>query len=311
MNLLHLEQAFKDFIRQLYSFFKENSKKWQLIINILAELDCLCSLSKVSFDRDIDFSMSRPKFIFSEIPYLNAKEIVHPCLVKNGIKFNPLSINFNTKKLNNPETILLTGPNMGGKSTTLRTLGIMAILAHIGCYVPAKSCELTLIDNIYTRMGSQETLCEGKSSFYIELEETLNILCHAKMKSLILFDELGKGTSTFDGVAIAYSVIKHIIEEIKCRTIFTTHYHLLTKEFELDQRLVLYHMAFHHDSNTNNIFFEYQLKEGASNKSHGISLAKCVFEMAGLTDKIIEKAIEICEEFEKCDEKFKKILKLF
>jgi len=305
-----IQKTLLNFVKEIYKIFQENSNIWQRMIDILSELDCLCSFSKVSFDAWTSYSMSRPNFINSPVPHLNVKDMVHPCLVKNGVSFTPISIDFNTKKLDNPETILLTGPNMGGKSTTLRTLGVVAIMAHIGCYVPAQSCNLSLIDQIFTRMGSLETLCEGKSSFYIELEETLNILRNASNRSLALVDELGKGTSTFDGVAIAYAVLKNMVEEIACRGVFTTHYHLLTKEFEMDKRLDLYHTAFRIDPETGNVEFEYKLKEGACDKSHGILLAKSVFEKSGLPGTIVEQAELISADFEHCDERFTKVLNI-
>ena len=310
-NLKKLAQkALLAFVKDLYKIFREYASTWQRAIDVLAELDCLCSLSKLCYEAGRKHPMTRPNFISSSTPCLNVQEMVHPCLVKNGVNFVPISIDFNIKKFSHPEIILLTGPNMGGKSTTLRTLGIITILAHMGCYVPALSCELSLIDSIFTRMGSRETLCEGKSSFYIELEETLNILKNSTENSLVLVDELGKGTSTFDGVAIAYAVLKNIIEEKACRGIFTTHYHLLTKEFENDRRLNLYHMAYSIDHASGNIQFEYKLKKGACDKSHGILLAKTIFEKTGVSETIIEQADAMSTEFENCDEKFKKVLKL-
>lgn len=299
------------FLKQIYSYFMENSFLWQQLIHTLAELDCLCSLSKISFDPDFTYPMTKPKFRISETPFLKIDQGIHPCLLKFGVKFQPITVNFNSKLLSSPEMILLTGPNMGGKSTTLRTIGVIAILAHLGCYVPAQECELTLVENIFTRMGSEEILYEKKSSFFIELEETKNILLNANEKSLILIDELGKGTSTYDGVAIAYSVLKYIVEEIKCRGIFTTHYHSLSKEFSLYERLNLFHMGFYIEAETNHVIFEYQIKEGDADRSHGILLAKRIFERAGIGQEIIQKAIKVCDDFEHCNEKFDSILNSF
>lgn len=299
------------FLKKIYSYFMENSFLWQQIIQILSELDCLCSLSKLSFDQAFNYPMSKPLFINSTVPYLKIQNLVHPCLINIGVKFNPISINFNSKNLDSPEIILLTGPNMGGKSTTLRTIGVVAVLAHIGCYVPASFCELSPIEHVYTRMGGDHNLYEGKSSFFIELEETKNIISNSNEKSLILIDELGKGTSTYDGVAIAHSVLKYIMEEIRCRAIFTTHYHSLPKEFSLHKQMNIFHMSFHVEQDSNHVIFEYQIKEGEADRSYGILLAKRIFERAAVGQEIINSALEICSEFENCDEKIEEIFKIF
>ena len=115
---------------------------------------------------------------------------------------------------------------MGGKSTILRMLCINIILAQLGCYVPARTCKLSITDRIFTRIGASDKLLEGKSTFYIEMEETLNIVKTGTRHSIAILDELGRGTSTFDGVALAYSVLKYIVEEVRCRTLFSTHYHV-------------------------------------------------------------------------------------
>ncbi len=151
-----------NFLKDLYQTFKENFLIWGRIIAILAELDCLCSLSKVSFDFENPlFPLTKPIFHqkdYKEAPVLKVKDLFHPCLVKKGVIFRPLSIDFNRKGLNQPETILLTGPNMGGKSTLLRSLGVMSIMAHLGCYVPAKRAELTLIKGIFTKNKNHKTI---------------------------------------------------------------------------------------------------------------------------------------------------------
>lgn len=131
----------------------------------------------------------------------------------------------------NKKIMLLTGPNMGGKSTLLRTTCLMVILAQTGFYVPAASYKCEIIDRIFTRIGASDKLEEGKSTFFIEMEETKSILTYGTSKSLAIIDELGRGTSTFDGMAIAYSVLVDLIERIQCRCIFATHYHTLACQF--------------------------------------------------------------------------------
>ena len=122
---------------------------------------------------------------------------------------------------------------MGGKSTILRMACIISMIAQIGCYVPAKICRMTIVDRIFTRIGASDKLMEGKSTFFIEMEETFNAVMHSSPNSLVIMDELGRGTSTFDGVAIAYSILKYLVEQKRCRSLFATHYHVLLDEFRL------------------------------------------------------------------------------
>jgi DNA mismatch repair protein MSH6 len=151
----------------------------------------------------------------------------HPCLTQLGINYVP-----NTVKIGgeNPGFLLVTGPNMGGKSTTLRMVCILIVLAQVGCFVPCESMEFTPVDRIFTRIGAQDLLMEGKSTFYLELEEILNPLNLATKSSLCIVDELGRGTSTYDGVAIAHAVMKYLATGIRCCTLFSTHFRILVEE---------------------------------------------------------------------------------
>lgn len=155
----------------------------------------------------------------------------HPCVsFMNADK--PFVPNDTLISPNQDQTLLLvTGPNMGGKSTLLRQTCIAVILAQIGCYVPAESLTLTPVDRIFTRLGASDRILEGKSTFYVEMEETRNIISFATFKSLAIVDELGRGTSTFDGYSIAHAVLKFLVNNLRCRTLFATHYHMLLDEF--------------------------------------------------------------------------------
>ena len=128
--------------------------------------------------------------------------------------------------------LLITGPNMGGKSTYLRQTCIAAIMAQIGCFVPAEKCEMSVVDRVFTRIGASDRILENKSTFFVELEETKAILDQSTKDSLVIMDELGRGTSTFDGYSIAHSVLSHLVNRVQCRTLFTTHYHMLTTDFK-------------------------------------------------------------------------------
>ena len=132
---------------------------------------------------------------------------------------------------------------MGGKSTLMRQTGLIAIMAQIGCYVPAESCSMTLIDRIFTRLGAYDRIMEGESTFFVELSETSIILKHASNHSLVLLDELGRGTSTYDGTAIAAAVVQELIANINCRTIFSTHYHSLVDYFSKSSNIKYGHMV--------------------------------------------------------------------
>lgn len=137
---------------------------------------------------------------------------------------------------------LLTGPNMGGKSTLMRQVGLLIIMAQIGCPIPAVSCRMTIVDRIFTRLGAQDDIMAGHSTFLVELSETSAILKHATVNSLVLLDELGRGTATYDGTAIAAAVV-NFLADLGCRTLFSTHYHNLVDNFQGDSRISLGHMV--------------------------------------------------------------------
>lgn len=178
---------------------------------------------------------------------------------------------------------------MGGKSTFLRQTCIATIMAQVGCYVPAEKCELTVVDRVFTRIGASDRILENKSTFFVELEETKTILDQATKHSLVIMDELGRGTSTYDGYSIAFAVIKHILNKIKCRTLFTTHYHMLVHDFqtlEATKQLSLYHMTSEYDKEQGSLRFLYKFEPGVAPQSFGIIVAK----MAGVNDNVLKRA---------------------
>ena len=132
---------------------------------------------------------------------------------------------------------------MGGKSTLLRQTALAVILAQLGCYVPARLCEMTLFDRVFTRIGASDRILEGKSTFFIEMEETKNVLQHATTRSLAILDELGRGTSTFDGYSLAHAVMGHLTKRVRCLSLFSTHYHMLLDEYRNVEGVESYHMA--------------------------------------------------------------------
>ena len=182
---------------------------------------------------------------------------------------------------------LITGPNMAGKSTYMRQIAIVSVLAQIGCYVPAESADLAILDQIFTRIGASDNLSQGESTFMVEMSEVANIVKNATDDSLIILDEIGRGTSTYDGLSIAWAVIEYIASNIKAKTLFATHYHELT---QLQDKIKgINNLTILAEEKGSDIIFLRKIVEGSSNKSYGIEVAK----LAGIKDEIIERSKEI------------------
>lgn len=178
--------------------------------------------------------MTRPIVTYSDKPFVNIENGRHACIFAQDC-YIP-----NDTQLGQSNFMLLTGPNMGGKSTLMRQLGVLCVLAQMGCYVPATTFNISVVDRIFTRIGAADNLQE--STFFVELSETSSILKHSTVNSLVLVDELGRGTATFDGTAIAYGVAKKLVEK-GCRTLFSTHYHGLVDCMEDLTGVELAHMV--------------------------------------------------------------------
>lgn len=192
----------------------------------------------------------------------------------------------------NKQLMLLTGPNMGGKSTIMRQVGLIQVLAQIGSFVPAQKATLSICDRIFTRVGADDDMVNGRSTFMVEMNEAANILHHASEHSLVLLDEIGRGTSTYDGLSLAYAILEHLHERKKCKTIFATHYHELTL---LSQSLPKVHSAHVQvQEKKGSIEFLYTLSSGAANRSYGIQVAK----LAGLPAAVLERAAQILSSLE-------------
>ena len=193
----------------------------------------------------------------------------------------------------NCQFMILTGPNMAGKSTYMRQNAIIVILAQIGSYVPAQAARIGIVDKIFTRVGAVDDLSMGQSTFMVEMNETALILNSATERSIILLDEIGRGTSTYDGVAIAWSVAEFIVEKIKARTIFATHYHELNVMCDRYPQIVNYQVTV--SDNDGEIEFLRQVVPGGTNKSYGIQVAK----MAGLPNLVISRAESLMNKMQK------------
>ncbi len=191
--------------------------------------------------------------------------------------------------------IILTGPNMSGKSTYIRQVAIICLLAQIGCYVPALSCEMGLVDRIFTRVGASDDLSRGRSTFMVEMSEAANIVNNATKFSLVILDEVGRGTSTYDGVSIAWALAEYLVNEVRARTLFATHYHELLKLSDnIDSGIKNYNVLVEEDIDKGVVIFLRKIVEGGTDRSYGIYVAK----MAGLPESVILRANEILESFE-------------
>jgi DNA mismatch repair protein MutS len=194
-----------------------------------------------------------------------------------------------------PETArlqILTGPNMAGKSTYIRQIALIAVMAQIGAYVPAESATIGLVDRIFCRVGASDDLSRGQSTFMVEMSETALILNHATDRSLVILDEIGRGTATFDGLSIAWAVAEHLHDEIGCRTLFATHYHELTDLSNTKQAVANYNVAVREWNEE--IIFLHKILPGAADKSYGIQVAR----LAGLPKPVVERAKSILSHLE-------------
>ncbi|XP_021247442.1 DNA mismatch repair protein Msh6 isoform X1 [Numida meleagris] len=300
------DAALKDCMRRLFYNFDKNSQDWQTAVQCIAVLDVLMSLA--NYSQDGDGPLCRPVILLpvdSAPPFLELKNARHPCITKTffGDDFIPNDIVIGSKDedgSSEASCVLVTGPNMGGKSTLMRQAGLLVIMAQLGCYVPAEVCRLTPIDRVFTRLGASDRIMSGESTFFVELSETSSILQHATEHSLVLVDELGRGTATFDGTAIASAVVRELAENIKCRTLFSTHYHSLVEDCSGSAAVRLGHMACmveneSEDPSQETITFLYKFIEGACPKSYGFNAAR----LADIPEEIIQKGHRKAKEFEK------------
>ncbi|KAL3892164.1 hypothetical protein ACJMK2_004398 [Sinanodonta woodiana] len=322
------DASLKDVMRRIFHTFDERYKKWNATVQCLAVLDVLLSMAHNSHCGD--GIMCRPEIICPSEetgPFLEVRDGRHPCVSKtfSGGDFIPNNTVIGIPDANAMETdekgdntedcsrvVLVTGPNMGGKSTLMRQVGLITIMAQMGCYVPAEKCTLTPVDRVFTRLGASDRIMAGESTFYVELSETSAILQHATQHSLVLMDELGRGTATYDGTAIACSVVEELSQKIRCRTLFSTHYHSLVEEFSHDPNIRLGHMACmveseEEDPTQETITFLYKFSKGACPKSYGFNAAK----LANIPDSVIKVAVEKAKDFEESLDRLRIVRSLF
>ena len=270
-----------DLFLKIVEFITDNKERLKNVAVKISMIDTLNSLANCAIKRHY------------VCPNINDRGIIS---IKNGrhpvIESLQISEEFipNDTDLNNNKYIdIITGPNMAGKSTYMRQVALIVLLSHMGSFVPADSADISLVDRIFTRVGASDDLSRGRSTFMVEMTEVANILNNATSKSLVILDEIGRGTSTYDGLAIAWSIVEYISEKIKSKTLFATHYHELTELEGKVEGVTNYNIAIMEKDD--DIIFLRKIVEGSAKKSYGIAVAK----LAGVDDKVIKRANIILE----------------
>ncbi|CAL8074524.1 unnamed protein product [Calicophoron daubneyi] len=320
------DAALRVIMQHIFASFTDSFQNWHSAMKCLAELDCLIALAQYSMNAAtvtclpifVDLSESIQQ------PFLDIVEGQHPCLLNTftGGDVIPNDVHLGSGESADDEiqskmplTLLVTGPNMGGKSTLMRQTALLTVLAHLGCRIPASSCRLTPVDRIFSRLGASDRLLAGESTFLVELSETSAILRHATCNSLVLMDELGRGTSTHDGVALAGAVLNYLANHygnksgsLGPRTLFSTHYHSLVDDVvnKSTSHIGLGHMACMVEEQSDaepgleNITFLYKFIPGACPKSYGFNAAR----LAHLPDQVIQRGLTKAKEFERTSATF-------
>lgn len=285
--ILNAEEKIINLEYDLFCKIKEEVKKYLISLKNLSyqisDIDAITSLAVVSDD----YKLVRPTL--NEEHIIEIIEGRHPVVErvsKNSYVSNDCIMNSDVN------TLLITGPNMSGKSTYMRQLAIIIIMAQMGSFVPAKIANLPIIDKIFTRIGASDDLVSGESTFMVEMNEAKNAITGATRDSLILFDELGRGTATYDGMSLAQAILEYVNNNIKCKTLFSTHYHELTKMEEKLNGIKNVHVSA--SESDGEIVFLHKIKDGSIDKSYGIHVAK----LSGMPSEVITRANEILNFYE-------------
>ncbi len=285
--ILGAEEKMINLEYQLFMNIREVVKRYigkiQLNSKVIAEIDMLQSFATVAEENNY----VRPKLTKdSSVRIIESRHPVVEKVLKKDYVPNDIIMGKDT------DILLITGPNMAGKSTYMRQFAIIVIMAQIGCFVPCKSCTMPIFDQIFTRIGASDDLVSGESTFMVEMKEANTAIAHATRNSLILFDELGRGTATYDGMSLAQAILEYIHDKISAKTLFSTHYHELTTLAADLPRLRNVHVSAVEEDGT--ITFLHKVKSGAVDKSYGIHVAS----LANLPDSLIQRAEEILNIYE-------------
>ncbi len=290
--VLGAEEKIVNLEYNLFLQIRDETKKYitniQQVAKVVAEIDVLQSLSVVTEANNY----IRP--LLTDERIIDIKDNRHPVIEKvmDG-EFVPNDIIMNE----DTNILLITGPNMAGKSTYMRQLAVTVIMAQIGCFVPAKEAKMPVFDKIFTRIGASDDLVSGESTFMVEMIEANNAIVNATSNSLLLFDELGRGTATYDGMSLAQAIIEYIHQHIKAKTLFSTHYHELVELENNLSNLKNIHVSAYEENGT--ITFLHKIKEGSIDKSYGIHVAK----LANLPANLIKRANDILSIYERKEKK--------
>ena len=298
--ILNAEERLNSLEYDVFCSIKEEVKKYisglQKVSNYIAYYDVIQSFATVAEESNFVKPTINDDGI---VEIIGGRHPVVESVIEGEYIDNDVILDSNTNIL------IITGPNMSGKSTYMREFGIIAILNQIGSYVPASKCNLPIFDKIFTRIGASDDLVGGESTFMVEMKESAYALLNATSKSLILFDELGRGTSTYDGMSLAGAIIDYIATKVKCKTLFSTHYHELT---DMENKLPgIHNVHVSIDETDGDITFLHKVMDGPVDKSYGINVAK----LANLPISVIDKAQELLEEYENNDSKPRKKITQF
>lgn len=289
-KILSAEQKIQEIEERIFNSLVEDCKA---LINdvqqdavLVAQLDCLLSFALISLEN----RYIRP--VMDDEVVINIKAGRHPVIERNmpaGEEYIPNDIYLDSRQ---QQIIIITGPNMAGKSALLRQTALIVLMAQIGCFVPAESAQIGIVDKIFTRVGANDNIAAGESTFMVEMTEASNILNNVTDHSLVLFDELGRGTSTYDGISIAWAIVEHLHQHTTARTLFATHYHELNEMAQHFQRIRNYNVSVVEEEGK--VIFLRKLVEGGSEHSFGIHVA----EIAGMPRQIIQRANVILAQLE-------------
>lgn len=279
-NAIRLE---KELFQSLLEYIRDYLPKLQKLSNALAEIDVYQALAEISSKN----GYVRPTFTEEELDIVGGK---HPILdeIMKDRRYVANDVHMDRKS----SILLITGPNMGGKSTYMRQTALIVILAQMGCYVPCTSCRMPLFDKIFTRIGASDDILSGQSTFMVEMSEANRALQQATEHSLVLFDEIGRGTSTYDGMALAQAMMEYLASCVKCKTMFSTHYHELTTLVDSMEVVRNVHVVVKEEDDR--VTFLYRIKEGPAGHSYGINVAR----LAGLPESVLDRAKELQKELE-------------
>jgi DNA mismatch repair protein MutS len=294
-KILNAEEKIKsledELFNQLKVFVADHAEAIQKNAQLIALLDCLLSLSEAAYENKYVRPIVNDS---SDIEIIEGRHPVIERLLPIGVPFIPNNVHLNN---NEDQILIITGPNMAGKSVYLRMTGLIVLLAQIGSFVPAKKATIGLVDKIFTRVGASDNISSGESTFLVEMNETANILNNATPKSLILLDEVGRGTSTFDGISIAWSLTEYLHENprVAAKTLFATHYHELNELAGIFPRIKNYKVEVKEIDDK--VIFIRKVTPGFADHSYGIQVAK----MAGLPEEVTERAKEILKNLEESE----------